>query len=56
MLFRYHEDYHSEALSDDLKKEALKELNAKELETTVQDIIIFRNMTEDKLNRPKCAP
>ena len=41
MLFRYHEDYQSEALSDDLKKEALKELIPTALETTLKDIIMF---------------
>ena len=50
MLFRYHEDYHSEGLSDDLKKEALKELIPKALDTTIKDIIMFRDRKEDKLN------
>ena len=50
LLFRYHEDYKSDALLDDLKKEAIKELIPKALETTVKDIIMFRNMKEDTLN------
>ena len=50
LLVRYHEDYKSEALSDDLKKDAIKELIPKALETTVKDIIMFRNMKEDTLN------
>jgi hypothetical protein len=50
MLLRYHENYSSEALSDDLKKEALKDLIPKALEVTVKDVILFRNMKEDTLN------
>ena len=50
MFFIYHKDYNSEALSDDLKKEALEELIPKVLETTIKDIIMFRDMKEDKLN------
>ena len=50
MLLRYAEDHSSEALPDDLKKEALKELIPTVLEATVNGIIMFRDMKEDKLN------
>ena len=50
MLLRYREDYSSDALSDDLVKEALKDLIPTALETTVKDIIMFRNLKEDTLN------
>ena len=50
LLLKYYEDYQSEALSDDLKKEALKEIIPPALTQTVNDIMIFRNMSEDALN------
>ena len=44
----YYEDY--EALSDDLKKEALKELIPPALAQTVKDMIMLRNMNVDTLS------
>jgi len=50
LLIKYYEDYESEALSDDLKKEALKELIPPALAQTVEDVIMFRNMNVDTLS------
>ena len=43
LLLKHYEDYESEALSDDLKKEALKELIPPALGQSVKDVIMFRN-------------
>ena len=50
LLQKYHEDYVSEALSDDLKKEAIKELIQPALGQTVKDVIMLRNMNVDTLS------
>ena len=50
MLLKYYEDYESEALSDDLKKEAIKELIPPALGQTVKDVIMFQNMNIDTLS------
>ena len=50
LLLRYAEDYKTEALSDDLKKEALKELIPVGLEQSIKDIMMYRDVKEDSLN------
>ena len=50
LLLRYSEDYQTEALSDDLKKEALKDLIPPALEQTIKDVMMFRNIKEDTLS------
>ena len=50
MLTSYREDYSSDALSDDLKKEALKDLIPSALEQTIKDVIMFRDLREDTMN------
>ena len=47
---KYYEDYQSEALIDDLKKQALKEMIPPSPTLKVKDIMMFRNMPEDSLN------
>ena len=50
LLLRYSEDYSSEALSDDLKKEALKELIPSALEQCIKDVMMYHNVKEDTLS------
>ena len=50
LLLRYHDDYKTDALSDDLKKEALKELIPVSLEQAIKDIMMYRDVKEDTLN------
>ena len=44
LLLKCFGDYETEAFSDDLKKEALKELIPPALGQTVKDVIMFRNI------------
>ena len=50
MRLKYYEDYETEALSDDSRKEALKELIPPALAQTVKDVIMFRNQNVDTLS------
>ena len=50
VLLRYAEGYQSQALPDDLKNEAFKELIPPAPEQTVKDVIMFCNMKEDTLS------
>ena len=50
LLLPYHDDYSIDALSDDLKKEALKELIPCSLEQAIKDIMMYRDVKEDTLN------
>ena len=47
LLLCYNEDYKTDALSDDLKKEALKELIPSSLEQAIKDIMMYRVVKED---------
>ena len=47
---RYHEYYESEDLSDDLKKDALKEIIPPAFSQTVKDVMMFRNLSQDTLS------
>ena len=44
------EDFKSDALSDDFKMEALKELILPALEQCIKDAMMFRNIREDTLS------
>ena len=50
LLLRYSDDYKTEALSDDLKKEALKELIPSAFEQAIKDIMMYRDVKEDTLS------
>ena len=50
LLLKYNEDYNTDALSDDLKKEALKELIPVALEQCIKDVLMYRNVKEDTLS------
>ena len=50
LLVLYNEDYKTDALSDDLKKEALKELIPSSLEQAIKDIMMCRDVKEDTLS------
>ena len=50
LLLRYSDDYKTEALSDDLKKEALKEFIPSALEQAIKDIMMYRDVKEDSLS------
>ena len=50
LLLCYHDDYSTNALSDDLKKEALKELIPSSLEQAGKDIMMYRDVKEDTQN------
>ena len=41
------EDFKTEALSDDLKKEAYKKMVPAALEQTIKDVLMFKNLKED---------
>ena len=49
LLLDYTEDFKTDALSDDLKKEAYKEMIPGALEQTVTDVVMFRNLKEDTM-------
>ena len=50
MLLQHAEDYKTEALSDDLKKEAFKELIPPALEQTIKDVVMSRDMRRNSLS------
>ena len=49
LLERYKDDFKVDAMTDDLKKQALLELIPAELESTVQDVALYRDMSEDTM-------
>ena len=50
MLTRHREDYSFDALSDDLKKGALKDIIPSALEQTIKDVVMFRGVREDTMD------